>query len=370
MDLPLEFPKLKSVEELQDKFFLGELPSRQNGHYYYRSAGLKAECGSVVLFQCDGNIIATAILTSVERFEKLDEKGYGGSLHFDVKSIKVFDPVGADQVSKIWPEFKRFSHAKLSLDPKRYPAFERKLTRIRPMTIAEQILKAVSKLVGSDETTVFSREEIRRQADVSRKDWNASYSPIFQGMREDQAGDAPNVGTKYKNVFRQVSYGRHALTEYGQQLAFFSTASAASDAPKPPASSGAGFGGPSDNKIVEEAAIAAIKTQYEGGGWIVRSVERERCGFDLECHKGTTTENIEVKGVRGTEQSFIITAGEVRQAQTNPKFVLIVVTSALSLSPIITRYSGVEFFRHFRLSPLQYQAVLQPSMKGFQPFHS
>jgi hypothetical protein len=38
-------------------------------------------------------------------------------------------------------------------------------------------------------------------------------------MRADQPGGAPNVGQKYKNVFRQVSHGRHTLTEYGQRLA-------------------------------------------------------------------------------------------------------------------------------------------------------
>ena len=59
-----------------------------------------------------------------------------------------------------------------------------------------------------------------------------------------------------------------------------------------------------ENKKVEEAAIAVVKEKYDLAGWKVRSVERDKCGFDLECHKGETTENVEVKGVSGTEQSF------------------------------------------------------------------
>jgi hypothetical protein len=67
---------------------------------------------------------------------------------------------------------------------------------------------------------------------------------------------------------------------------------------------------------------------------------------------------VEVKGIRGPEPSFIITAGEVKQARTNRRFILMVVTSALSSSPKITRYSGAEFCREFRLSAVQYYAAL------------
>ena len=127
-----------------------------------------------------------------------------------------------------------------------------------------------------------------------------------------------------------------------------------------PAPSGAGFGNPEENKKVEEAAIAVVKEKYDLAGWKVRSVERDKCGFDLECHKGETTENVEVKGVSGTEQSFFITAGEVEQAKINSKFVLIVVTSALSSSPVLSRCSGPEFDRRFELKVVLYRAALRP----------
>jgi hypothetical protein len=121
---------------------------------------------------------------------------------------------------------------------------------------------------------------------------------------------------------------------------------------------GGGFGEPVDNKLVEIAAIEAAKRQYESNGWSVHSVEREKLGFDLECRKNSVIECVEVKGVQGDQQSFIITYGEVEQARTNPRFVLVVVTSALSPTPVLTKFTGEEFVKRFRLSVLQYRAVL------------
>jgi hypothetical protein len=128
--------------------------------------------------------------------------------------------------------------------------------------------------------------------------------------------------------------------------------------PKQP-HAGAGFGDPLENKAVEVAAIRAVKRTYEEDGWSVRSVEREKCGFDLVCSKDGVVEDVEVKGVRGTQASFIITAGEVEQAHENGRFFLVVVTSALASSRKITKYSGKEFGRLFDLSAIQYRAVLR-----------
>src|SRR5437868_3406403 len=118
MDSELEFDG-KSIAEVQRTFFLRDLlrPDRPPGKYRYREAGLQAESGSVVLFQYDGKLIASATLVEVERFDMPEKGTYHGALHFDVKSIKVFDPIGPDIVAGIWPEFKRFSHVKQRLEP-------------------------------------------------------------------------------------------------------------------------------------------------------------------------------------------------------------------------------------------------------------
>jgi hypothetical protein len=123
--------------------------------------------------------------------------------------------------------------------------------------------------------------------------------------------------------------------------------------------SGAGFGDAAENKLVETRAVRAVIKHYEQSGWSVRSVERDKCGFDLECKKAGTVEQLEVKGVRGSGLCFVITAGEVKQARENPKFFLMVVTSALSSSPTLTKFSGREFGQRFNLSAIQYRAAFK-----------
>jgi hypothetical protein len=121
-----------SALDVQHQYFLNELvrAERPPGKYYYHKSGLKAEPGTVVLFQYAGKIIASAVLKAVERFDKTEHGAYNGALHFDVNTIRVFDPVGAEIVVKIWPQVKRLGQAKWSLDPKRYAAFERELTGV------------------------------------------------------------------------------------------------------------------------------------------------------------------------------------------------------------------------------------------------
>lgn len=87
--------KGRTAEEVQSQFFLTELPSREGGRYYYRTAGLEAEAGTIVLFQYDKRIIASAVFERSERFEQPDGL-YHGALNFDIDSIRVFDPVGQD----------------------------------------------------------------------------------------------------------------------------------------------------------------------------------------------------------------------------------------------------------------------------------
>jgi len=86
------------------------------------------------------------------------------------------------------------------------------------ITHAERILAAVAAVAERRKNAVFTRDEVRRQAGISRKEWDASYSPVFQAMRTDQPGGAPNVAARFKGVFQQVAHGKHKLTEYGLKL--------------------------------------------------------------------------------------------------------------------------------------------------------
>ena len=121
-----------SAEEIQHQFFLLELARRAGtpGKYCYRKIGLRAEPGTVVLFQYAGRIIASAVLANVEQFSKTEFDAVRGALYFDVKTIKVFDPIDAEFIRKFWPQVTRLGQAKWSLDPGRYAEFERQLTGV------------------------------------------------------------------------------------------------------------------------------------------------------------------------------------------------------------------------------------------------
>jgi hypothetical protein len=121
-----------SAREIQHQFFLVELARRAGtpGKYCYRKVGLRAEPGTVVLFQYAGRIIASAVLAEVERFKKTELDDVRGALYFDVKTIKVFDPVDAAFIRKFWPEVTRLGQAKWSLDPESFGEFERRLTGV------------------------------------------------------------------------------------------------------------------------------------------------------------------------------------------------------------------------------------------------
>jgi hypothetical protein len=132
MDSQLEFDG-RSIEDVQRSFFLKALQGegRPPGKYWYRESGLNAETGTVVLFQYEGKLIASATLIEVERFNAAEGDTYKGALYFDPQSVRIFDPVGSDVVSAIWPdEFKGFGHVKWSLNSRGYPEFERRLTGV------------------------------------------------------------------------------------------------------------------------------------------------------------------------------------------------------------------------------------------------
>jgi len=118
---------------------------------------------------------------------------------------------------------------------------------------------------------------------------------------------------------------------------------------------GGGFGNSENNQEVEQAAIKFVSDDYKKHGWMVKSVESEKRGFDLLCTKAKKQEHVEVKGIQGNFVSFIITAGEVKQSQSDKYFILCAVTSALS-NPKPHRFTAKEFQEKFALETISYRA--------------
>ncbi len=136
MDSREEFPEW-SIERLQVQFFLGQLPSAPDaGRYRFRARSLDAPSGTVVLFQFDRRVVASAVLAWIERYAQPDGL-YGGAMWFEPKSIRIFEPMAAEEIQRVWPEtFSGFTNAMWQLDPPdRYYGFERLQRKIAaPLT--------------------------------------------------------------------------------------------------------------------------------------------------------------------------------------------------------------------------------------------
>ena len=89
---------------------------------------------------------------------------------------------------------------------------------MKTMTHAEEIMRVAATLIKKKGEDIFSRKEIRDKIGISHDKWMSGYVSIFQGMRIDHPGGAPNIGKRFKNAFRRVEFGRYILTDYGKKL--------------------------------------------------------------------------------------------------------------------------------------------------------
>lgn len=115
MSSKLEFSSMSYIE-VQNKYLLEELIFEQNGEYLFREKGINAPKNTLVLFQFKNKIIGSAKLINVVSFKELKDNIYGGAYYFDTDSIEIFEPIVADEISKIDNTFKKFSQVKKRLD--------------------------------------------------------------------------------------------------------------------------------------------------------------------------------------------------------------------------------------------------------------
>ena len=107
MDKGNEFKDMKTSEV--QEFFINDLSNRKDangeGRYLYKKQGIKADEGStLILFQFDNQIIASANLTKVTKLKEV-EGDYSGALYFEPNSIKIFDPIDNKTITKpLWTE--------------------------------------------------------------------------------------------------------------------------------------------------------------------------------------------------------------------------------------------------------------------------
>lgn len=63
---------------------------------------------------------------------------------------------------------------------------------------------------------------------------------------------------------------------------------------------------------------------------------------------------VEVKGVSGSREEFILTANELRKAQADKDFVLFLVVDALT-NPIGKKYTNEKLLASFSINPISYR---------------
>ena len=99
MSSKYEFPDM-DYKEIQESFFLNTLIHQQEGHYNFRSSGINTPSGTLILFQIDNAVIASAKLIKITKHEKPIDGIYNGAYVFDTNSIRVFEPITAEEDRK------------------------------------------------------------------------------------------------------------------------------------------------------------------------------------------------------------------------------------------------------------------------------
>jgi hypothetical protein len=142
-------------------------------------------------------------LIRVQPFDKPNSEGYKGGLYFDAKTIKVFDPIDADGVRKIWPTFTGFSHVRQKLDRKGYPTFERSLRGVELSAVWLRAEEAGDEALGGEDRYVPNEGDSR---------------PLVERQLRERRGQAP-----FRNALRQ-RHGERCLVTGCKVLAVIEAA--------------------------------------------------------------------------------------------------------------------------------------------------
>jgi hypothetical protein len=143
MSESVEFPGW-TIPRLQLEFFLGHaaeepfnlLYRAYPGCYQYRTQGLIADPGTLVLFQFQRQIIASATLVRREAYS-IPLGPYHGAYWFDPRSVCIFVPISVMAIHGVWPNVTHLENPRWRLDPASYPNFQRLLRGVATPVISE-----------------------------------------------------------------------------------------------------------------------------------------------------------------------------------------------------------------------------------------
>lgn len=102
----------KTIVQIQQDYFVNDLPNRPQCEYNYRASGLSSCDGSLVLFQYKNRIVASAIFKESVKYKEPLEGIYKGYLSFYKDTIQILNPISSEELKKFDNNFEKFSNVK------------------------------------------------------------------------------------------------------------------------------------------------------------------------------------------------------------------------------------------------------------------
>jgi hypothetical protein len=126
----------------------------------------------------------------------------------------------------------------------------------------------------------------------------------------------------------------------------------------------AGQGHGVDPQAVEKVGMDKV-TAYFSPPWQIELVDREKCGWDITATLADARLCVEVKATSGPAPTVYVTANELDKAETNPDWVMAVVTNALGDEPLLRWHTAAEVVAG--VQPVVYRARLDAEAGTHQP---
>ena len=117
--------KGKTILEIQKNFFDGHL-KKHAGSFAFKTA-INANDGDLFLFQLEGKVIASAELDKKIKKPVKDVNGYTGEYYFKSETVKIFNPISADELRQYCKDFKGFNRSPQYLEVISVSALEKRI---------------------------------------------------------------------------------------------------------------------------------------------------------------------------------------------------------------------------------------------------
>ena len=175
----------KSLDEVQEWFKI-HLP----GERYQFRRKMNAPEGSLVLFQFQGRLIASALLEETVIYDEENAYGFNGYYLFSTSSIAIFDPLNFKDVQNIWTGMKSFNQSFQSLDPANLDSLKKLLAKhhfrfvgymndeefqkvtegieVEPTPVVDEPKQLIEKVIKASERMAWRRDPVIAKSAIAQ----------------------------------------------------------------------------------------------------------------------------------------------------------------------------------------------------------